>query len=187
MAMNGKIAGVPRGNLMRVTGWGVVAALLVLPFVAMQLTPEVDWTTSDFIVWAIMLGTAGGLFELAVVLSPLPSYRAGFGLALLGAFLVVWTNLAVGIVGSERNPANALFFAALAVGILGATTARLKALGMARAMFSTAIALGIALAVAMLAPTDELGVPASREALGTGVFVLLFIVSALLFREAATR
>ena len=187
MTMNGEIAGEPRGTLFRAAGWGIATALLILPMVATQFMPEVQWTTSDFIVWGIMLATVGGLFELAVRLSPLPSYRAGFGLALLGAFLVVWTNLAVGIVGSEHNPANALFFAALAVGIAGATISRLRASGMAKAMFATAIALGVAFAIALLGPTDEIDVPASREALGTGFFALLFVASGLLFRRAATH
>lgn len=183
--MNGEIAGTRRGSPWRFLGWGVAAVLLLLPIIAMQFTPEVNWTASDFIVWGIMLGTVGGLFELAVRLSPLPSYRIGFGLALLGAFLVTWANLAVGIVGSESNPANRLFFVALLIGIVGAGVARLKAAGMAYAMFATAAALGIALVIAQMGPRDELSVPASREVPGMGIFALVFVASALLFRKAA--
>jgi hypothetical protein len=187
MAMNGQIAGQRQGSIWRFVGWGVAAALLLLPLLAMQFTPEVNWTASDFIVWGIMLGTVGGLFELAVRLSPLPSYRIGFGLALLGAFLVTWVNLAVGIVGSDNNPANQLFFLALLVGIIGAGIARLRAGGMAHAMLATAAALGIAFVVAQMGPRDVLWVPASREALGSGLFALVFIGSALLFRKAAAQ
>lgn len=186
MAMNGQIAGQRHGSIWRFVGWGVAAALLLLPLAAMQFTPEVSWTASDFIVWGIMLGTVGGLFELAVRLSPLPSYRIGFGLALIGAFLVTWANLAVGIVGSEDNPANQLFFLALLIGIIGAGIARLRANGMAYAMFATAAALGLAFIIAQMEPRDELFVPESREAMGTGVFVLLFIGSGLLFRRASS-
>ncbi len=187
MATNGQIAGGRRGGALRVIGWGIAAALLALPLITMQFTPEVDWTASDFIVWGIMLGTVGGLFELGVRLSPLPSYRAGFALALLGGFLVTWANLAVGIVGSEDNPANQLFFLALLVGISGSALVRLRAAGMAYAMFVTAIAIGAAFAIAEMGPRDELWVPASREALGTGIFALIFIASGLLFRRAAAH
>ena len=183
--MNGEIVGVRRGSPWRFVGWSIAASLLLLTLVAMQFTPDVNWTAEDFIVWGIMLGTVGGLFELAVRLSPLPSYRIGFGLALLGAFLVTWVNLAVGIVGSENNPANQLFFLALLVGIIGAGIARLRAGGMAIAMFATAAALGIAFVVAQMGPRDELFVPESRDAIGTGVFALVFIASALLFRRAS--
>ena len=184
--MNGQIAGVRRGSPWRFIGWGIAASLLLLPLVAMQVTSEVNWTATDFIAWGIMLGTVGGLFELAVKLSPLPSYRMAFGLALLGAFLVTWVNLAAGIVGSENNPANQLFFLALLVGIIGAGIARLRAGGMTYAMFATAAALGIAFVIARMEPRDELFVPAPREAIGTTVFVLLFIGSAVLFRRASS-
>ena len=185
--MNGQIASARRGNLLRTLGWGVAAALLLLPLIAMQFTPEVNWTASDFIIWGIMLGTVGGLFELAVRLSPLPSYRAGFALALLGAFLVTWVNLAVGIVGSDDNPSNQFFFLALLVGIVGAGVARLRAGGTAYAMFATAAALGLAFTVAELSPRDELWVPVGREALGTAIFASIFIGSGLLFRMAARK
>ncbi|HJR83106.1 MAG TPA: hypothetical protein VJ775_04180 [Sphingomicrobium sp.] len=182
--MNGQIAG-ERGSPWRFVGWGIAAALLLLPLIGMQFTPEVNWTVEDFVVWGIMLGTVGGLFELAVRLSPLPSYRAGFGLALLGAFLLVWANLAVGIVGSENNPANQLFFLALLIGIVGAGIARLRAGGMVKAMTATAVALWVAFAIAVTGPTDEPWVRHSVEFIGTSIFALLFVGSALLFRKAA--
>lgn len=185
MAMNGQILGEGGGSPWRFVGWGVAASLLLLPLIAMQFTPEVNWTVEDFVVWGIMLGTVGGLFELAVRLSPLPSYRAGFGLALLGAFLLVWANLAVGIVGSELNPLNQLFFAALLVGIVGAGVARMKAAGMSVAMLTTAIAIVVAFVIAEARPTDEPWVHLMAEAIGTGIFVLLFVGSAALFRRAA--
>ena len=185
MAMNGQIVGERGGSVWRFVGWGIAAALLLLPLIAMQFTPEVNWTAEDFIVWGIMLGTVGGLFELAVRLSPLPSYRAGFGLALLGAFLLVWANLAVGIVGSELNPVNQLFFGALLVGIVASGIARMKASGMAVAMLTTAIAIVLAFVIAEARPTDEPWVHLMAEAIGTGIFVLLFVGSAALFHRAA--
>lgn len=185
MATNGDIARARRGIPWRLTGWGFAAALLLLPAIAMQFTREVTWDETDFIAWGLMLGTIGGLFELAVRMSSNWAYRAGFGLALLGAFLVTWANLAVGIVGSDDNPNNAMFFWALTVGILGAAVARLKPAGMALAMFATAAALGVAFVVAQAGPTDEPWVMPIVEAFGTGLFALMFIGSGLLFRKAA--
>jgi hypothetical protein len=184
MAMNGEFVGSRGGSPWRFVGWGVAASLLLLPFVAMQLTQEVNWTASDFIAWGIMLGTVGGLFELAVRLSPLPSYRIAFGLALLGAFLVTWVNLAVGIVGSEDNPANQLFFLALLVGIIGAGIARLRARGMTMAMGALAVLLWIAFGIAAMGLTDEPFVKHGVEFAGTSLFALLFLASAMLFRKA---
>ena len=51
----------------RTIGWGAAVALLLLPFVAMQLGGTgVNWSLADFIVFGVMLGSVGGAFELAV-------------------------------------------------------------------------------------------------------------------------
>jgi len=169
----------------RAIGWGGAAALLALPFVAMQFTSEVVWTASDFVAFGVMLLMVGVPLELAVRMSPNWSYRAGAGLALLGAFLTVWANLAVGIVGSNDNPANLLFFGALLIAVAGAIATRFRARGMDFAMAATAVALGVAFAIAVSGPTDEPWVPHVRELIGTSVFAALFLASAALFRRAA--
>lgn len=174
-----------RGAPWRLIGWGCALALLASPFVAMQLHAEgVDWTLSDFLVAGAMIGIVGGLLELAVRASGDWSYRGGAALALLGGFLVTWANLAVGIVGSEDNPANLLFFGALAVGVALAVIARGRASGMAAAMVATAASLGIAFLIAVMNPTDEPNVSHLRELIGTAVFAALFLASAALFRRA---
>ena len=131
-------AGIP----WRAIGWGGAAALLALPFIAMQFTGEVVWTLSDFIVFGAMILMGGIPLELTVRMSRDWSYRGGALLALIGMFLTIWANLAVGIVGSEHNPANLGFFAALLVGIAGSAIARFRANGMAIAMVATAASLG---------------------------------------------
>ena len=169
----------------RAIGWGGAVALLALPLVAMQFTKEVTWSLGDFVVFGGMLLMVGIPLELAARASRSWAYRGAAILALLGMFLTIWANLAVGIVGSEDNPANQLFFVALLVGIVGTAVARAKAQGMAWAMAATAVALEAAFAVAVVGPTDEPFVPHVREFIGTSVFAALFVASALLFRRAA--
>jgi len=118
----------------RMLGWGGAAMLLAAPLVAMQFTQEVDWDETDFLVMGALIALAGGLMELAARLSRSWIYRAGFGVAVLGGFLTVWSNLAVGIVGNEGNPFNLWFFGLLAAGVLGALIARGGAGGMALTM-----------------------------------------------------
>ena len=91
-------------------------------------------------------------------------------LALVGMFLTIWANLAVGIVGSEGNPANMGFFAALLVGIAGSAIARFRANGMAIAMGATAASMAIAFAIAVMGPTDEPNVSHWLELGGTSGF-----------------
>jgi len=59
----------------------------------------VDWTAFDFAVAAVLLIGAG----LAVLLASRvrgPRSRTVVGAALLAAFLFVWAELAVGVIGS---------------------------------------------------------------------------------------
>src|SRR5688572_8042949 len=60
-------------------------------------------------------------------------YRFAVGVALAAALFLVWMNLAVGLIGTEDNPANLLYGGVLAVGIIGAIIARFRPHGMARA------------------------------------------------------
>ena len=58
----------------------------------------------------------------------------------MAAFLTVWINLAVGIIGNEDNPMNLMFFGVLAVAMGGAIIARFRAAGMRKAMYAAGIA-----------------------------------------------
>jgi len=166
------------------------AFILLIPLAAMQFSDEVDWNRFDFVVAGALLFGSGLAFELVARKSGDTAYRAAVGVAVATALLLAWINLAVGIIGSEDNPANLMYFAVLFVGILGAGMARLRPRGMARAMFATAIALAlvpvIALAVgksqahALQEPPGVWGVLALNA-----FFVMLFVVSALLFRRSA--
>ena len=174
------------GSPWRIIGWGTAVVLLVAPFVAMQMHAEgVDWSPADFVVAGAIFAIVGGLLELAVWKIKSGWYRAAVALALLGYLLVVWVNLAVGIVGSEHNPANQLFFLALLIGIAGACIARFRASGMAKAMLAAGISLLIAFAIASMGATDEPYVNHGVELAGTSVFAALLLGSAWLFRRAA--
>lgn len=74
---------------------------------------------------ALLFGTALA-FELAVRKSGSAAYRLAAGLALAAAFLLIWVNLAVGVIGDEGEPANLLYLGVLAVGIGGAALCALR-------------------------------------------------------------
>jgi hypothetical protein len=106
-------------------------------------------------------------------------------IALAAAVILVWLSLGVGIIGKDGDPANAMYFGVLAVAIIGAGIARLRALGMARALFATALAQALVAAIALL---GGLGRPWSGPAellLLNGFFIAMFAASAWLFRRAA--
>jgi len=169
------------GNRWSGAMWGGAAALLLLPWVAMRFTDEVDWTAMDFAIFGTMLLLACGTYELAARTTGNLAYRAGAALAVVGAFFLVWVNLAVGIIGSEANPANLMFAGVLAVGIGGVAVARGRPRGMACALRLTALAQA---SVGVLAIAGGAGDVLRLVAL-TGFFVALWLGSAALFRMAA--
>ena len=166
------------GNRWSLAIWGTAACLLLVPLVAMQFTAEVDWTGSDFVVMGVLLAIACGGYELATRLSDSSAYRAGAAVAVATGFLIVWVNLAVGMLGSEDDPANLLFGGVLLVGVIGALIARFRPRGMAPAMVATALAQA-AMAVYALAGGY------SEVVLQIGFFILPWLMSAALFRKAA--
>lgn len=78
----------------------VTALILSVPLVAMQFSDEVDWNLFDFIVMGVLLGSTGLAYELVV--RRVTDVRQRFILAalLLGALLLIWAELAVGVFGS---------------------------------------------------------------------------------------
>lgn len=184
MARGGAAGGV---NIWRIIGWGGAVLLLLTPLVAMRFTNEVKWDESDFIVMGMLMLAVGIPLELAVRASRDWSYRLGAGLALLTSFLIIWANLAVGLVGSEDNDANGLYFLVVLVAIAASAIARFRPAGLARAMVLTALAHVAATAAALAIGSDEtFAGPAlrGREIVGNMVFAGLYLGSAWLFRRS---
>ena len=167
-----------KSNPLRIAVWGVAIGLWLLPLIAKQFTAEVNWSTGDHVLWAMMLGVPAALYEMATRMSRNRAYRAGFALAVLTGFFIVWSNLAVGIVGNEDNPINLIFFGVLAIGFVFALIARFEAPGMARALTITAT---LQAATALLALHQD-GV---RVFVILSVFTAMWLTSAELFRKAA--
>ena len=77
----------------------VTALLLSVPFVAMQLTGEVDWSVGDFVIMGGHLFGTGLAYELITRIMDV-KYRLAVAIALLAIFLVIWAELAVGVFGT---------------------------------------------------------------------------------------
>jgi hypothetical protein len=159
---------------------------LLLPLVAMQFTDEVNWTAFDFAFMGALLGGVGLGMELAVRKTRSAQYRIAAGTALAATFLLVWINGAVGIIGSEQEDANVLYGGVLAVALIGVIIARVRPAGMALAMGATALAQALVPVIALTLELGSIASVGSPEVLGlTGLFVALWLVSALLFHKSA--
>ena len=169
----------------RIARWSVATVLLLTPLVMMQISSEWNWGVGDFVFAGVMICGTCLLYEAAARLSDSLAYRWGVMLALAASFLIVWINLAVGIVG-EDDPANVSFFGLVMMAASASFAAGFAAKGMARAMACVAvaqIALGVLVATAPINADVPPG-PAALIALNGG-FAVLWLLAAGLFHRAA--
>jgi hypothetical protein len=94
--------------------------LLLLPLLAMQFTNEVVWDVADFIVAGVLLFGTGLTYKLAAIKVGNIVYRSAVGFAFTAAFILIWVNGAVGIIGSENNDANLMYGGVIGVFVLNA-------------------------------------------------------------------
>jgi len=116
----------PWGQWLRIAAWTVAATLLLAPLIAMQFTREVVWTPFDFALAAALLFGSLGIMELAIRRSGSLPFRAGIATTLFGIVSLIVVNGAVGIVGSEDDPANLMFVAVPLIGFGVVATRRFR-------------------------------------------------------------
>ena len=175
-------------NAWRIARWTVAGTLLAIPALAMQVTDEVNWSVGDFAFAGVMIIGTGLLYEGVTKLSDNLFYRTGAVVALAAAFLLIWVNLAVGIIGDEDNPHNAAYFCEVLLAAATVFAAALRPAGMSRAMLATG---GFQLLITAFAAYDGWG--AGEPPGATGVLILnlgfaaMWLFSAGLFWRAARR
>lgn len=77
-----------------------VTVLLLIPFIAMRFTSEVNWTFVDFVVMGVLLVGTGLICELVLRTVKKFEYRVVICGAILVLLFLVWAELAVGIFGT---------------------------------------------------------------------------------------
>jgi len=167
---------------------GAVALILLIPL-AMQFQPftdEVQW--NEAIAYGVILLIAGGFYELWLWLQTRTgAYRIAFGVGLAGMLFLGWVSGAVGIIGSENQPVNLMYWAVPAVLLIGSLISRFKPRGMARTLFATALVQVLVPVVALIiSPEVSWGnVGVIGVFVVNSIFALMFVGSALLFRRAS--
>ena len=116
------------------------------------------------------------------------AYRLGILIAIGTALFLVAGIGALGVIGAEGDRADMMFIGVLAIGICGAVISRLRAHGMARTMWVTAVATLLVGVVAIALGKHESEGTSVPEILGlTTMFAALFAASAWQFRTAAAH
>ncbi len=73
-----------------------IGLLLLVPFIAMRFTDEVNWTRGDFIVAGLLLLSTGLSCELAIRSAKKTWFKVALCAAILGACFLLWVELATG-------------------------------------------------------------------------------------------
>ena len=146
--------------------WGACAVALLAPAVAMIFSSEVNWGPEDFTLAAILLGTIGVGYEMAVRASSSRAYLFACLLAIVGCVVLIAGNAAVGIVGNEGNPINRWFMLVPLSGLIGALWSRFEPAGMSRALVAMTTAQVLASVMVFVLS-------------GTYTFVLMCVFAAL--------
>ena len=75
----------------------ITVILLLIPFIAMQFTNEVNWELSDFIIGGALLLSTGFMLVLVMRKIKNTKYRIAISATLLLVLIFIWVELAVGI------------------------------------------------------------------------------------------
>ena len=174
-----------RGGLGLAALWVHTLSELIRTALEERLIPLLanwPWTPGDFVFAGTLIFGTGLAYVLLARGTGKIAYRAAVGVALAGAFLLVWINVAVGIIGEPDESANLMYIGVIAVGVAGAFVARFRPQEMARALLATALAQALVAAITLFfglgsgSPPGVLGI-----LILNGFFVSLFVGSALLF------
>ena len=158
--------------------------LLSLPLIAMQFTNQASWGLFDFIIIGILLFGTGLAYKLMTRKFEDAAYRIGTGIAIGTSLLLIWANLAVGIIGSENNPANFTYIGVLIIETVGIFISNFKPERIMNTLFLTAIAQMSVPVIAIIVwkPQITSGV---FNTIGVNMFfVALWVISALFFKRA---
>ena len=77
-----------------------ITFILLIPFVSMYFTNEVNWTLSDFVIASVLLAGTGLACELVIRNVKKINYRIAVCAIILALLILTWVELAVGIFGT---------------------------------------------------------------------------------------
>jgi len=131
---------------------------------------------ADVVLAAAFVFSAGLTYEFVARTMSNRAYRFAVGLAVVTAFALTWANR---VLAADENPANLMYLGVVVIGVIGAAISRLRARGMARALFGTAVAQMLVPFIALVFWNTNLVLGKAVPVIGlNGLFAMLFAASA---------
>ena len=167
----------PAGARWRIAAWAGAAALVVVPVLAWRAYQPFAFEPGHGIMAALVTLVSGLAYEIAVRLPARRTLAGGLALNLLGILTTVWFNGAVGIIGSEDDPANRMFLVPIGIALAGLAVASYRP--------------GVAALVLVMATFGQLGTFFHALAAGYGFigpitvfFCAIWLAASFLYRRA---
>ncbi|MCK6617974.1 MAG: hypothetical protein L6Q51_10045 [Cyclobacteriaceae bacterium] len=161
----------------------VTALLLAVPLIAMQFTTAVHWSVFDFFVMGLIIFSTGLVYVIVTRNVPGAINRLAVASAIGSTLLLVWANLAVGLIGGGPNPGNLMYIGVVGVIIVGTYLSRFTAKGMERTMLAASASVIVLAMLALLFNMQNYPGSSIGEIIGVNAFFAgVFAVSGLLFR-----
>jgi hypothetical protein len=161
----------------------VTVGVLLIPLWGIFHVDGWNWDWRGFVVAGAFVFSAALTYELVVKGMSNKAYRFAMGLAVATALVLSWVNFVLAV---DVSLANFMYFGVVVVGLVGAAIARLRARGMALALAGMAIAQILVPFIALVFWKTSVAPGAAVPVIGlNGAFIVLFAISALLFRRAA--
>jgi hypothetical protein len=162
------------------------AFLLLIPLVAMQFTHEVNWTPGDFFFAGILLFSAGSIYIFLKEKAGNTQYKIAAGISVAASLFLVWSNLAVGIIGSENNEFNLLYFGVIMAGLIGLSASRFEPRKLSFTLLAMALTQTIITVAALITGMQHVPGSSVPEVLAVnGFFITLYLMAAILFRNSS--
>lgn len=163
------------------------ALIMVIPALGNRFADGWDWNIGSFVVIGSFIFGLGLAYELITRKMDTIAYRAAVGIALVASFVLVWGNFVQASDDVNPVPAAMMYLVVPIVAIIGGALARLRPSGMALALFATALAQALILAIVFSRnpPVTSWTWAVWRGFGGNAFFLMSFVGSALLFRKAA--
>ncbi|GAB4147062.1 MAG: hypothetical protein OHK0017_08330 [Patescibacteria group bacterium] len=155
---------------------------LLLPLVGMQISTDIMWTTFDFIFAGSIIFIALLSFEFLISKISNIEFKLASGLTVASTTFLLWTNLAVGLIGNENEAANYMYLVVIAVIIAGTAISKFKPRNMAYTLFVAALIQASITLIALFMQMYNYLESSLTEILSVnGFFIGLFMLSGLLF------
>lgn len=166
----------------------VTLGFLFIPMLAMLLQTGLQWSVFDFMVVGGLVFTAAMGFMLLRSWSNSPTQSLAAMLAVASTFLVVWVNLAVGLIGAGPHWGNWIYAIIPFVIVGGVMIGGQNVRGLRISMYAAAISFLVIGLIALIAGLQNLPESSVREIIGINVmFATLYLFSALLFQFGDKR